>query len=145
MKTSTTQREPVTWCGVTSLEVWLKLARCATRMHNSRAHHDSCKLRIFKHNNVHFWWVVYVHWNVLWLLEKKSKQIIYYWSKSMKRFLTSQLYVRVSLFWYNKYTSFTQWPLWFDFNTIHFISNTKELWLSSKSITSTAPYNVNNI
>lgn len=42
----------------------------------------------------------------------------------MKRFLTSQLYVRVSLFWYNKYTCFTQWPLWFDFNTFHFIFNT---------------------
>lgn len=62
----------------------------------------------------------------------------------MKRFLTSQLYVRV-IDEFVLIQRFTRWPLWFDFNTFHFIFNTKELWLSSKSITSTPPYNVNNI
>lgn len=61
------------WCGVMLLEVWLKLVRCVIRMYSLCVYYDFCKFWIFKYNDVYFWWVVYVYWNVLWLLEKKSK------------------------------------------------------------------------
>lgn len=61
------------WCGVMLLEVWLKLVRCVIILCSLCVYYDFCKFWIFKYNNVYFWWVVYVYWNVLWLLEKKIK------------------------------------------------------------------------